>query len=98
MWYVDKKLSYWNFITYIQCTADLWEHLVGVFTVSSHIFKVLFNNYDVTTLKIIHPMTFRNYAKHPIKVLWNKNNIMYMQRFYKTVPRSPSEYFCTECF
>ena len=27
MWYVDKRLSNWNFITYIQCTADrsnLW--------------------------------------------------------------------------
>ena len=48
MWYADKRLFNWNFITYIQCTADrvisgflftfithkLWEHLVGVFTVS----------------------------------------------------------------
>ena len=22
MWYVNKRLSNWNFITYIQCTAD----------------------------------------------------------------------------
>ena len=48
-------------------THKLWEHLVGVFTVSWYIFKVLFNDYDVTTLKIIHPITFRNYTKHPIK-------------------------------
>ena len=48
MWYIDKKLSNWNFIIYIQCTADgsnrcflfisithkLWELLVGVFTVA----------------------------------------------------------------
>ena len=34
------------------------------------------NDYDVTTLKIIHPITFGNYTKHPIKVLRNKNNIM----------------------
>ena len=44
------------------------------------------------TLKIIHPITFRNYTKHPLKVLRNKNN-MYMQPFYITIPRTPSEYF-----
>ena len=49
------------------------------------IFKALFNDCDVTTLKIIHPITFRNYTKHPIKVLRNKNNIVYMQPFYKTI-------------
>ena len=47
----------------------------------------------MSQLKIIHPITFRNYTKHPIKVLRNKNNIMYMQPFYETVPRTPSEYF-----
>ena len=52
-------------------THKLWEHLVDVFTVSSYIFKVLFSDDDVTTYKKIHPMTFRNYTKHPIKVLWN---------------------------
>ena len=31
-----------------------------------------------------------------MKVLRNKNNIMDMQLFYKTVPCTPSEYFCTE--
>ena len=38
--------------------------------------QTFFNDYDVTTLKIIHPITFPNYTKHPIKVLRNKNNIM----------------------
>ena len=37
--------------------------------------QTFFNDY-VTTLKIIHPITFRNSTKHPIKVLRNKNNIM----------------------
>ena len=103
MWYADRRLSNWNLLhiynaqqtevisgvwfTFI--TYKLWEHLVE--------FLVLFNDYDVATLKIIHPITFRNYTKHPIKVLRNKNNIMYMQPFYETVPRTPSEYFCTEC-
>ena len=40
---------------------------------------------DVATLKIIYPIILRNYTKHPIKVLRNKNN-MYMQPFYETVP------------
>ena len=38
--------------------------------------QTFLNDYDVTTLKIIHPITFRNSTKHPIKVLRNKNNIM----------------------
>ena len=38
--------------------------------------QTFFNDYDVTTLKIIHPITFRNSTKQPIKVLRNKNNIM----------------------
>ena len=90
MWYIDKRLSNWNFITYIQCPADkvisgflftfithnLREHLVWVFTVSQYIFKLLFNDYDVTTLKTIHPITFQNYTKHPIKMFRNKNNIV----------------------
>ena len=90
MWYINKRLSNWSSIIYIKnvqqtevisgflflfITHKLWEHLVGVFTVSWYIFKVLFNDYDITTLKIIHPITFRNYTKHPIKVLQNKNNI-----------------------
>ena len=60
-------------------THKLWEYLVGVLTVSWFIFKVLFNDYDITTLKVIHPITFPNYTKHPMKVLQNKNNITYMQ-------------------
>ena len=34
--------------------------------------QTFFNDYDVTTVKIIHPITFRNSTKHPIKVLRNK--------------------------
>ena len=37
---------------------------------------ILFNDYDDTTLKIIHPITFQNYTNHPVKVLQNKNNII----------------------
>ena len=38
--------------------------------------QIFFNDYDVTTLEIIHPITFRNYTKHPIKKLQSENNIM----------------------
>ena len=38
--------------------------------------QIFFNDYDVTTLEIIHPITFRNYTKHPMKVLRNKINII----------------------
>ena len=60
--------------------------------------KVLFNDYNVTTLKIVHPISFRNYTKHPIIVLQNKNNIMYMQRFYKTVPTLHMNIFVPNVF
>ena len=66
---LDGGLSF-TFITH-----KLWEHFVGVFTVFYYIFKYLFKDYDVTTLKTIHPFTFWNYTKHPIKVLQNKNNM-----------------------
>ena len=39
-------------------------------------FETFFYDYDVTTLEIIHPITIRNYAKHPIKVLRNQSNII----------------------
>ena len=113
MWYVDKRLSDWNFMTYIQCIAErskLWHlshfcylQIMRTFGRNFYcflihiIFKVLFDACDVTTLKIIHPITFWNYTKHPIKVLRNKNN-MYMQPFHKTVPRNPSEYFWPNVF
>ena len=90
MWYVNKRLSNCNFITYIQCTADrsnLWffihfyySQIMRTFSRSFYCFLIhiqtFFNDYDVTTLKIIHPITFQNYTKHPIKVLRNENNIM----------------------
>ena len=88
MRYVDKRLSDWNFMTYIQCTAErsnlghfihfyYWKIMItfrrNFYCFLIHIiFKVLFKNCDITNLKIIHPITFRNCTKHPIKVLWNK--------------------------
>ena len=90
MWYVDKRLSNGNFITYIQCTADrsnlcffihfYYLQIMRTFSRSFYCLlmyiQTFFNDYDVTTLETIHPITFRNYTKHPIKVLRNKNNIM----------------------
>ena len=90
MWYVNKRLSNWNFITYIQCTtgrSNLWffiwfyySQIIITFSRSFYYFLIHIqtfpNDYDVMTLKIIHPITFQNYTKHPIKVLQNKNNIM----------------------
>ena len=89
MWYVHKRLSNfnWNFITEIQCTADrsdlcffihfYYSQIMRTFSRSFYcfLFKLFFNNCDVM---IIHPITFRNYKKHPIKVSRNKNNIMYI--------------------
>ena len=75
---IEWKSKFSSFITH-----KLWEHLVGVSN-TIHI-QSLFNDYHVTTLKIIHPITFQNYTKHSIKVLGNKNN-MYMQPFSKTLP------------
>ena len=49
---LDGGLSF-TFITH-----KLREHFVGVFTVFYYIFKYLFKDYDVTTLKTIHPFTF----------------------------------------
>ena len=45
----------------------LWLDLLRVFTVSLYIFKLLFNDYDVTTLKIIHPITFRVIQSNQLK-------------------------------
>ena len=33
-----------------------------------YIFKLFFNDYDAMTSKTIHPITFLNYTKHPIKI------------------------------
>ena len=76
MWYIDKRLSDWNFMTYIQCTAErsnLWHfihfyysQIMRTFSRNFYcflipiIFKVLFNDCDATTFKIIHPITFWN--------------------------------------
>ena len=84
------KSKFSNFITH-----KLWEHLVGVFN-TIHI-QSLFNDYHVTTLKIIHPITFQNYTKHSIKVLGNKNN-MYMQPFSKTFPTIHLNIFVPNAF
>ena len=47
------------------------------FTVSYYIFIFFLHGYDVTTLEIIPPIKFRKYAKHPIKVLRNENNMFF---------------------
>ena len=75
MWYVDERPSNWNFITYIQCTAGqvisgflftLIKNITNYEKIYSEFFlfhntysNFFFNDYDVTTLKIIHPITFR---------------------------------------
>ena len=75
MWYIDKRLSDWNFMTYIQCTAErsnLWHfihfyysQIMRTFSRNFNwflihiIFKVLFKDCDVTTLKTTYPITFR---------------------------------------
>ena len=73
MWYFDKRLSNWNFITYIWCTADKvisgfyslllftnYENIYSEFLLFHNTYSnFFFNDYDVTTLKIIHPITFR---------------------------------------
>ena len=65
MWYVDKRLSNWNFITYIQCAAgrsNLWffihfyySQIMRTFSRSFYFFLIhiqtFFNGYDVTTSK-----------------------------------------------
>ena len=57
-------------------TRRLQEHLVGHLLLSNT-FSNFFHDYDVTALKIIDPITFRKYAKHSIKVLRNKNKILF---------------------
>ena len=80
-----------NFITYIQYTADrsnLWcfihfyySQIMRTFSRSFYYFlthiQKFFNDYDVTALKKIHPITFRNFAKHQIKMLRNKKCFNY---------------------
>ena len=55
------------------------------------------NDYDVTTLKIIHPTTFRVIRSNQSKRCEiKKKHHVNMQQFYITVPHTRSEYFCTE--
>ena len=49
-------------------TQKLQKHLVGTINFPNT-FLNFFHDYDVKTLEIIHPMTFRKYTKHPITVL-----------------------------
>ena len=56
-----------------------------------------FNDCDVRTLKIIHPMTFRNNKKHQIKVCKIKITSCKHATFLENGSRTPSGYFCTEC-
>ena len=48
--------------------------LLGVFTVSLYILNLLFNDYDVTTLKNNSSSHIPNYTKQTIKVLGNKTS------------------------
>ena len=69
-------------IYYVQQTEVIfyYSQIMRTFIRSFYCFLIhiqtFFNDYDVTTLKMIHSITFRNYTKHPIKVLRNKYNIM----------------------
>ena len=54
------------------------------------------------TLEIIHPITFRKYRKHQIKVSRNKNNVFFYKRvnlFIKGFSELHlNEHFCTEMY
>ena len=39
-------------------------------------FSYVFFNYDVTSLEDIHPITFRKYTKHPIKVILKNQHVL----------------------
>ena len=81
MWYVDKRLSNWNFITYMQCTAGKvtsgfsftllfpnYENIYSEFLLFHNTHSnFFFNDYDATTLKIIHPITFRIIQSNQLK-------------------------------
>ena len=58
--------------------------------------QTFFNDYDVTTLEIIHPITFQNYTKHLIKVLRKKMTSCKHATFLLNGSRTPSECFCAE--
>ena len=87
--YVDKRLSNWNFITYIQCTADrsnLWlfiyfyySQIMRTFSRQSfYCFLIHIQSYFLMIMMSQHCKI--------IKVLQNKNNITHMQPFYKQFP------------
>ena len=111
MWYVLKRLSNWNFIAYTQCTAGkvisgfyslLWftnyENIYSEFLLFHNTYSnFFFNDYDVTTLKIIHPITFRIIQSNQSRCCKIKITHVNLQPFHITISRTPSEYFCTEC-
>ena len=64
---IVRKLS--EFLLFPDTYSKFFFNDVTTFFMMSRLF------YDVTTSKIVIPITFRNYTKHPIRVLRNKNNI-----------------------
>ena len=87
--------------TYI--THKLKEHFVRTFycyLTHNITFSNLFHDYDVTTLEVICPSTFRKYTKHQIKVFQNENIVLLRTckpvTFYNTVLHTSSHYFSTE--
>ena len=61
---------------------------------------LLFPNpyYDVTALKIIHPISFRNYTNHPIKVLKIKITSCKHVAFLKRLPTLHVNIFVANVF
>ena len=81
MWYVDKKLSNWYFMTYNNVEQEKkslafysllffanYENIYSEFLPFHNTYSnFFFNEYDVTTLKIIHPITFRIIQSNQLK-------------------------------
>ena len=90
MQYTADRNNFWRFIHFY------YSRIMRTFSRSFYCLLIhiqsFFNDYDVPVSKIIHPITFRNYAKHQIKMLWKKN-VLIKEPFYKTSPPTPSEYF-----
>ena len=78
-----------------------YSQIISTFTRSFYCFIIhvqTINDYDVPTLKIIHPITFQIMQSNQSKCCEIKITCKNMQPFYTTVPRTPSEYFCTNVF
>ena len=70
-----------SFITKMQERADRSNHWVVIQFYYSQIMKTFGPNIysfliQFDTLENIHPTTFRNYTKHPIKMLFKKQHVL----------------------